>query len=886
MSAGRAAELANVRDRNAIMKSATTALLQQAVLLHRQGALAEAAQRYLEVLRGDPGNADVLHSLAQIACQEGRLDDGVDLARQALAVDPRRGRSHNLLGMALARLGRSNDALASFDAAIACAPELADAYGNRGDLLAELGRQTEAIESYDRALKLTPNSIETWCNRGAVLHDLGRHIEALASYDRVIALKPDFAEVHCSRGQTLVLLGRAEDALTSFGAALAIAPDYVLALVSKGDTLRRLARHEEALVSYARALTVKPGHVDTLIGQGAALIELARLDAALASFDAALVLEPSNANAHNNRGFVLNALNRRDEALASYECALRIDPNHVEALNNRGVVLSDLALHDAAIASFDRALAAAPEHTGALCNRAKALGTLRRYDEALASADRALAVEPRNADALFTRGNMLLKLERDTQAIAAFEQVLVLEPQHPHAVAVLANAYLTNCDWLNTARMAQELKRCIDDGRSVVAPFVLFGFPLDTADLLACTRHYVAREIPQVTPIAVERRERPSDRIRLAYLSGDFGRHPLSYLIVELLERHDRTRFEVIGVSCGPDDGSDIRARVVRSFDRWHDVAALGDRDVVKLLREESADIVIDLSGYTDKGRPGILAYRPAPIQVNYLGFLGSMGAEFIDYVIGDETVLPQEQQPFYAERIVRLPHCFQVNDSTRPISARTPTRREAGLPEQGFVFCCFNGNYKITASVFDIWMRLLHAVDGSVLWLFRSNSRAVVNLQREAAARGIDPSRLIFAAKTSPPEHLARHRIADLFLDTLPINAGATASDALWAGLPIVTRLGNAFPGRISASLLRAIGLPELVTNSAEDYEALALRLAREPELFDAVRRKVSDNRLTSPLFDTDRFRIHIEAAYTTMVESHRRGERPRSFSVEPMTE
>jgi protein O-GlcNAc transferase len=880
-------------DRILAIRGADVAALQnRGVALIRLDRIEEALASFERVLAVKPDHVGAEFNRGTILVNLGRFDEALASFDRTIVRAPTYVDAHNNRGNLLARVGRNDEAVASYDRALSIDPKHVTALTNRCNALRQLGRPDEAFQSIERALALAPDIVESLNSRGNVLLDLHRPLEALATFDRALVLRPGDANVHTNRAFALHALDRYADALLSTDAALVIASDYVPALVAKGDSLRRLARHEEALASYERALAVSSADVGALVGRGAALIELARLDEALASFEAALALDPANTNALNTRGFVLNALNRREEALASYERALRIDPRHADVLNNRGVVLWELGHHAAAIASFDEALVAAPEHTGALCNRAKVLGTLRRYDEALASTERALAIDPHYADALFTRGIMLVKLQRDAEAIAAINQALAVDPQHPlaetvraHAEALQANAYLANCDWPNSARMALDLEHRVGDGKSVIAPFVLFGYPLDAADVLACTERFVAREFPQIAAAEVERIERPSDRIKLAYLSGDFGRHPLSYLIVELFERHDRERFEVIGVSCGPNDGSDIRARVVRSFERFHDVAALSDGDVVKLLRDEGADIVVDLSGYTVNGRSGILAYRPAPIQVNYLGFLGSMGAEFIDYVIGDETVMPHEQQSFYDERIVRLPHCFQVNDSTRPISAHVPTRHEAGLPEQGFVFCCFNANYKITAPVFDIWTRLLQAVDGSVLWLFHSNDVAAANLQREAAARGIDPARLIFAARTTPSEHLARHRLANLFLDTLPINAGATASDALWAGLPIVTLLGNAFPGRISASLLRAIGLPELVTNSADDYEALALRLAREPALLDAIRRKVSDNRLTSPLFDTDRFRRHIEAAYTTMVDIHRRGERPRSFSVEPIT-
>ena len=358
----------------------------------------------------------------------------------------------------------------------------------------------------------------------------------------------------------------------------------------------------------------------------------------------------------------------------------------------------------------------------------------------------------------------------------------------------------------------------------------------------------------------------------------------MACLIAELLERHDSARFEIIGVSCGPDDRSEMRARLVAAFDQFVDVRGKSDAEVARLLSELKVDIAVDLNGYTRDCRPGILAHRPAPIQVNYLGFPGTMGADFIDYIIADEVVLPFDQQRFYSERIVHLPDCCQPNDRRRQIADRTPARAEVGLPEHGFVFCSFNNSWKITPEVFDVWMRLLKAIDGSVFWL-REDAAVERNLRKEAAARGIDPGRLIFAPPMKRLEdHLARHRLADLFLDTLPYNAHTTASDALWVGLPVLTCMGNAFAGRVAASLLNAIGLPELVTHSIEDYEALALRLAKDPSLLEGYRNRLATNRLTHPLFDTDRFRHHIEAAYLQMWEIWQRGEQPRSFAVEAL--
>src|SRR5262249_19594976 len=362
-----------------------------------------------------------------------------------------------------------------------------------------------------------------------------------------------------------------------------------------------------------------------------------------------------------------------------------------------------------------------------------------------------------------------------------------------------------------------------------------------------------------------------------------FYQHATAYLMAELFEKHDPGRFEIIGVSFGRDDRSEMRARLIAAFDQFLDVRAKSDAEVARLLSELKVDIAVDLKGYTRDGRPRILAHRPAPIQVNYLGLPGTMGADFIDYIITDEVVLPFDQHSFYSERIVHLPDCYQPNDRRRQIAERTPARAEVGLPERGFVFCSFNNNWKITPEVFDVWMRLLKAINGSVLWLLRDNATAEQNLRKEALARGVDPRRLVFAPRMKLEDHLARHRLADLSLDTPPCNAHTTASDALWAGLPVLTCMGKAFAGRVTASLLNAIGLPELVTSNMADYEALALTLAGDPARLRNIKAKLARNRETDPLFDTDRFRRGIEAAYTKMWEIWQTGATPESFA--PLT-
>ena len=825
-------------------------MLAEAAALHRSGALAEASDRYHAVLRNDPSLADALYALAQICCQQGRFAEGGDLARRAIAVEPRRARSHVLLGRALAELGATQEALASFDRAIACEGNDAGAHGNRGDLLAQLGRVEEAVESYRRAIAIEPESLANWCNLGAAQAYLGRHHEAVASLKR----------------------------------ALTLSPDHVGALVTHGDVLRALDRHAEALANYDRALAAAPTELSALAGRAAALVALKRREDAVATLDRVLALDPTDADSLSNRGFLLQSLNRHAEALASLDRALQLQPRHVEALINRGVLLSELGRHAEAVASYDRALASAPANVRAHCNRSKTLFYLDRYSGALVSAERALAIDPAHVESLYTRGTVLDRLRRYDEAIAAFERVLEIAPEQPHALAQLASNALAICAWDKCADVTSRLYSAIAAGTAIAGPQVLLQLSASPDVTLSAARGYVEREVPSGPGLDFGPPAVVSDRIRVAYLSSDFRMHPVAHLTAGLFERHDRSRFEIIGISFGRDDKSELRTRIAASFDQFHDVDAASDRDVAALIRRLAVDIVVDLNGYTGGARTGILRYRAAPVQVSYLGYAGTMGADFIDYIIADKVVLPFDQQPFYAEKIVHLPDCYQVNDRTRAIAASTPSRSDVGLPPDAFVFCCFNSSYKIGPRVFDIWMRLINAVPGSVLWLLGDNVLARDNLRREAAARGVDPARLIFAGRCGNAAHLARHRLADLFLDTPGCNAGTTASDALWVGLPVLTCIGSTLMGRVAASLLHAVGLPDMVTTTLEDYEALALKLARDPALLAGIRQRLEQNRLTYPLFDTDRFARHMERAYETMREIARRAGGPESFSVEPI--
>jgi protein O-GlcNAc transferase len=446
---------------------------------------------------------------------------------------------------------------------------------------------------------------------------------------------------------------------------------------------------------------------------------------------------------------------------------------------------------------------------------------------------------------------------------------------------MVANCAAQVCDWRQSERLTRDLVEGVRAGKPVVTPLNFLAIADSPADQRACAAVYARDQYPATAPLWGGERYR-HDRIRVAYLSADFRDHPVAWLIAELIERHDRAAFEVHGISFGPDSPGPMRKRLEAVFDHFIDVRAKRDNEVAASLREAEIDIVVDLMGYTQHSRPGIMARRPAPVQVNYLGCPATMGVDFIDYILADRFVIPESQQAHYSEKVVYLPDTFQSNDTQRKIAERAPTRAEVGLPERGFVFCCFNNNYKITPEFFGAWMRVLKRVEGSVLWLLARDAVTAENLRREAQARDMAPERLVFAPRVRQELYLARYRAADLFLDTLPFNAGTTASDALWAGLPVLTCAGNAFAGRMAGSLLNAIGLPELITHTLPDYEALAVKLATEPQLLRGLKERLAANRLTAPLFDIERFRRHVEAAYRTMWETTQRGEPPRSFSVE----
>jgi predicted O-linked N-acetylglucosamine transferase (SPINDLY family) len=716
------------------------------------------------------------------------------------------------------------------------------------------------------------------------LHHAGDFAAALDSCDQAIAIAPDFAQAHLCRGNALTSLAQWDAALASYDRAIVINDEFVEAHFNRGVVLNCQGRLDASLASYARAIAIKPEFAAAHFNRGVVLYALKQLEAALASYDQAIALNPGHAEAHCNRGIVLEDLDRLEAALASFDSALAVSADLGEAHYNRGNVLRKLARMEAALASYDRAVSIRAGHAEAYYNRGNVLKELDRLDAALGSFDAAIALKPDYADAYANRGNVLANLGRYEAAIASYGEAMRYEPGIRFVPGQRCYMRMQVCDWRGLEREMPAVLARIEANEAASPPYPLLLLSESAALQKKAAQIWVREECPPNPSLPAAARFAPHGKIRIGYFSPDFRNHPVANLAAAMLETHDRSRFELTGFSLGSAREDGVTARVRAALDRFVDVRGASDREAALLARSLGLDIAVDLGGFTQGSRPRIFALRAAPLQVNFLGYPGTLGAGYVDYLVADWTVVPERNRGDYSEKIIYLPETCLPGDSRRSLADGVSTREEAGLPHGGFVFCCFNNSAKITAATFAGWMRILTRVPGSVLWLAAVNPTAVRNLRLEALAAQVNPDRLVFARRLdSMREHLARHRLADLFVDTLPYNAHATASDALWAGLPVLTLAGDTFAGRVAASLLTAARLPQLITKTQEQYERTAVDLASDAPRLAAIRASLAQNRLTTPLFDTRAFTRSLETAYATIHERYRADLPPRHIFINP---
>lgn len=685
---------------------------------------------------------------------------------------------------------------------------------------------------------------------------------------------PEHAALMLHKGRHLYHAGDLRGAEAAFREVLQVSPQDPNALEMLGLIACRSGNFEVAVRLFDFVTGIEPRY-DTYFNRGLALRALGRHPQALESLEHAIELHPESANAYLSRGIVLHEMKRYAEALVSYEKVLAVRPEDVDALSNRGSALRALGRLDEAYRSFEQAMALKPQGADAYYNFGNLLMDLRQFPAAVECFDRAVERNPQLADAYNNRGSAYQSMQVHAKALENFEHALRLKPELPYLLGSLIHMRRSLCIWRDAEKELRMVEQMLAAGKRVIYPFAVVPISDSAALQKKAAEIYVAEacaHVPAATPIDKYARH---DRIRIGYYSSDFRNHAVSYHMAEVFEGHDRERFEILGFSSGLDTGDEMRKRVSAGMDRFIDVREMADADVVRMSRSLEIDIAVNLTGLTHGDRIQMFAQRLAPVQVNYLGYPATMGTGFMDYIVADTVLVPEENRQYYAEKIAYVSGCFQANDSRR-IVGRECTRASQGLPDTGFIFCCFNNCAKITPEMFGVWMRILSRVPGSVLWLLASNEEAQQNLRLEAKKRGVAEERLVFASTVPLAEHLGRQRLADLFLDTLPFNAGATASPALWEGLPILTCAGQSFAGRMGASLLSAIGMQDLITTAAGAYEERAVEIGLKPEVARELKERLERNRHTTPLFDTAAFTRNLERVYAAMYERYQADQAP----------
>ena len=811
------------------------------------GKFQDALEKTFILEQKNPGES--LLSNISGACYQGlgQFEIAVEHYEKAIQINPSYYKAHYNLGGVLQDLGKLNASIESFEKALSIKPDYAEANNNIGNVFRELGQFDNAIKSFEKAIELKPNYAEAHYSLGQIFQDLGNIESAIISYEEVLVIKPDFAQLHNNLGVIYQESGELDSALHHLEDAVRIMPEFAEAFNNLGNVYKELNQPDKALDCYKNAVAINPNYSDS----------------------------------HYELGNILQDLGQLDEAVESYQKTLAIKQDKVEAHYALGNILQDLGQFNASIESYEKAISITPENDNFHHSLAIVLHKSGQFEKALESYKKAIFINPKHAEAYFNLGNLMLELKQLDEAVLNYEFALNLKSGIECNFGNLFHTKMHLCRWDNFSNDLKELLNKINYGEKTIDPFSLSALIDDAKIQLKNAEITVKDRFPMNNALSKISKYSNHTKIRIGYFSADFNEHPVSFLSAELYELHDRSQFEIYAFSFGPDTNDEMNLRIKEGVDNFYDVQMMSNNDIALLSRSLEIDIAIDLGGFTANNRVDIFALYPAPIQINYLGYPGTMGANFFDYIVADETLIPEDQKSNYSENIIYLPNCYMPQDRSRKVSNNPITRQDCNLPEESFVFCCFNNSFKITPKEFDIWMRLLSKIDGSVLWLLKANKSSENNLRTEAKKRGVEPNRLIFADKLGVEEHLARQRLADLFLDTFNFNAHTTASDALWVGLPVLTKIGKGFAARVASSLLTSLEIPELITTSENEYEALALDLATNFKKLSLIKKKLVGKRTSAPLFDTEVYTKNLEKAYTKAYDRYLDGLSPMEFKV-----
>jgi protein O-GlcNAc transferase len=813
-------------------------LIAQAINHHELGQLDKAQIIYFEVLKLQPQNFSAIQLLGAMFAQTKNYSLAIEYLTKAIQINPYFAPCYNNIALVFFELNRFDEALFNFNNAINVDNNYLDAHFNRGNTLLELKQFEDALASYDKAINIHPGFIEAYFNQGQAYHELKLFNAAMISYRKVINLNTAHSEAYYNLGKIYQELKQFDAAIGSYNKALDLRPDFAEAYFNRGNTFQELKQFVSAITSYNKAIDLKPDF----------------------------------AEAYCNRGRVFHELNQLDQAKLSYKYAIDIKPNFPEAHFNNGQLFHDLKQFNLAIDSYSKAIELKPDFAEAYCNIGNIFSDCKKIDASIEYFDKAISIRPNFEEAYFNRGNALVATKKFNIAIESYSQALNINAEIDWAPGALLFLKMQLGDWSNFKIDLENISKKIVEDKKVVTPLALLAMNDNPILHMKAAEIFVKFKCSSTESPQILKRLKINQKIRIAYISPDFRTSPVGLLTAELFETHNRDRFEILAFSLRPSPLNDeLCIRLKKGFDKFIDVSLNSDLEVSQLSRDLGIDIAIDLAGHTESSRPGIFYNRAAPIQVNWLGYPGTSGAPFIDYVISDKVVTPSENRSFYSEKIAYLSNSLMVDDSTRIPSSRIFSKEECALPKNAFVFCCFNNHFKFNEELLDSWSKILSMASNSVLWIPDHGELFSRNIQNQFFIRGIDSSRIIFAKRMDDiSDHLARIRLADLFLDTRPYNAHTSSLDSLKGGVPVLTLMGKSHASRIAASILKCIGLEELITTSRDEYENLAIHLATHPEKIITLKNKLAINLNNSPLFDTPLFAKNIESLYEKMYERY----------------
>jgi predicted O-linked N-acetylglucosamine transferase (SPINDLY family) len=758
-------------------------------------------------------------------------------------------------------------------------PNYLESLNALGEIELTLGNLLNSYAYLEKSISIDSKQPQALLYIGNVCFAMDKFEDAIKNYNLSIEFNPNFPEAYNNRGIALAMLKKLDDALKDYTRAISLNPIYLDAINNQGNIFAELYQYDKAIDSYTKAIAINENDAEIYFNRGLCFDRLKSFEKAVEDYDLAIKLDPDYAEAYYNRGAVLDALKKPSEALLDYDRAIEIRSDYMEAYLNRGIILHNFNRFNDALINFDKVIELKPDYELVYLWRGRSFNGLSWFKESLESFKKANEINPDYIEPYIDRGIVHMSLKSYDEALKDFNKAYKIDPGATWIQENVMSALMYGCKWDKYNQMKQKIRENINKPASVFNLFALFDDPKFHRE---CAELNIKNNHPKNALLGNFSKYPLHKKIRVGYFSSDFQEHPVAYLTVQLFEIHNREEFETVAFSFGKELNFPIRQRLEKAFDTFINVRFKSDLEIATLARSMEIDIAVDLNGYTGGCRPNIFAFGAAPIQVNYLGYAGTTGADYMDYIIADKVVIPEETREYFSEKIAYLPDNFMPNDSSLELPKGDFHRKDFELPEGVFVFSCFNAPYKITPTTFECWMRVLKSTDNSILWLSDMNELANKNIKNKAKACGVKPERIIFA-KRMPliTDHLKRLQLADLFLDTHPYNAHTTCNDALRSGLPVITMIGKGFASRVSASLLNAVSLSELITQTESEYEALAIELATHPKKIKAIKNKLLTNLPNSALNNTVAFARNLEKIYYEMYKKHRDDQLPENIYI-----